>query len=36
MIKKEKKIFSHQYMTIHTPIEGPCRVDEKYAVLKII
>ena len=30
--KKEKKFFSHQYMTIHTPIESPCRVDKKYAV----
>ena len=32
--KKEKNFFSHQYMTIHTPIESPCRVDKKYAVLK--
>jgi hypothetical protein len=23
-------------MTIHTPIESPCRDDKKYAVLKII
>jgi hypothetical protein len=34
--KKEKKFFSHQYMTIHTPIESPCRVDKKYSVFKII
>jgi hypothetical protein len=34
--KKEEKFFSHQYMTIHTPIESPCRVDKKYAVFKII
>jgi hypothetical protein len=36
MIKKEKNFFSHQYMTIHTPIESPCRVDKKYAVFKIL
>jgi len=36
MIKKREKNFSHQYMTIHTPIESPCRVDKKYAVFKII
>ena len=34
--KKEKKIFFFQYMTIHTPIESPGRVDKNYAVFKII
>jgi hypothetical protein len=35
-VKKEKKKFSHPSMTIHTPIESPCRDDKRYAVLKII
>jgi hypothetical protein len=36
LVKKEKKKFSHPSMTIHTPIESPCRDDKRYAVLKII
>ena len=35
-MKKEKKKFSHPTMTIHTPIESPCRDYKRYAVLKII
>jgi hypothetical protein len=30
--KKRIKNFSHQFMTIQTPIESPCRVDKKYAL----
>jgi hypothetical protein len=36
LVKKEKKIFSYQYMTIHTLFESPGRVNKNYAVLKII
>ena len=36
MVKKREKIFFYQYMTIHTPIESPGRVDKNYAVFKII
>jgi hypothetical protein len=34
--KKKRKIYSHPDITIYTPIESPCRVDKKYAVLKNI
>jgi hypothetical protein len=30
--KKNMKIFPQPDMTIHTPIESPCRVDKTYAV----
>jgi hypothetical protein len=35
-VKNEKKIFSYQYMTMHTPIESPYRDDKSHAVFKII
>jgi hypothetical protein len=31
---KMSQNFSHPDITIHTPIESPCRVDKKYAVSK--
>jgi hypothetical protein len=30
------KIFFYQFMTIHTPIESPGRIDKNYAVFKLI
>ena len=32
--QKKRKLLSQPDKTIHTPIESPCRVDKKYAVLK--
>jgi hypothetical protein len=33
-MQKLAKIFSDLNMTIHTPIESPCRVDKKHVVIK--
>jgi hypothetical protein len=30
------KFFSQPHMTIYTPIDGPCRAEKKYAVLKFV
>jgi hypothetical protein len=34
-VKKEKKKISHPSMTIHTPIEMPCRMIKDMLFLKI-